>query len=170
MANYFTRRKITRAWQHLRDAAFVNYNDARDIMVLTEAHFVPTLEELASRWNNEGRRVTWVIYPKQKRVEQELKGETCYIARRNFGMLPNKRTTTAIKSITADVLIDLSAGRCLALHYLAAESDARMKIGVADATQQEPPYDLTIRCNDLLDTKKLIEEILFYWAKVGEKR
>ena len=42
-----------------------------------------------------------------------------------------------------------------------------MKIGVVDTMQRNVPYDLAIRRNDNPGVVLLLQEILFYWSKMG---
>lgn len=79
--------------------------------------------------------------------------------------LPSKREIEQFDAVKADVLVDLSP-KHPTMQFLAARSDARMKIGVVDAMQRKVPYDLAIRRNDNPGVVLLLQEMLFYWGKI----
>lgn len=169
MIDFITRRKIAQAWERKRKADFVAYAQARTIMVLVDAADVPVLHDIAQQWETEDKSVIWVIRTVARpSVENPLPGTTLYICRRYMGWLPlpSKRDIEQFDALKADVLIDL-APRNPAMQFLAARSDARMKIGVVDTMQRNVPYDLAIRRNDNPGVVLLLQEILFYWSKMG---
>lgn len=169
MTDFITRRRISQEWERKRKADFVAYSQARSIVVLADAADVPVLHDMARQWDIEGKKVTWVIRTVARpSIESPLPGTTLYICRRCMGWLPlpSKREIEQFDTIEADVLIDLSP-KHPAMQFLAARSGARMKIGVVDTMQRNEPYDLAIRCNDNPGVVLLLQDMLFYWGKIG---
>lgn len=169
MTDFITHRKIAQEWERERKADFVAYSQTHSIVVLAEAADVPVLHDIAQQWEAEGKSVTWVIHTVLRpSVENPLAGTTLYICRRFMGLLPlpSKHEIELFDTVKADVLIDLSP-KHPAMQFLAARSDARMKIGVVDTIQRKVPYDLAIRRNDNPGVVLLLQEMLFYWDKIS---
>lgn len=170
MTGYFINRRIAREWNAARKANFISYAEAKRIVVLTEEDDLCKLHDIACQWQNEGKDVTWVIYTGSARPIS-LAGRTIPVRRRFCGWLPfpSAKDIELFDAVKPDTLIDLSQEKHSALRFLAAHSKAPMKIGIADTTQQNPPFDLIIRRNDTPAADVLLQDIIAYWAKISTK-
>lgn len=170
MTSYFINKRIAREWNAARQANFISYADAKQIVVLAEEGYLSKLRDIASQWQREGKDVTWVIYTRTA-LPISLAGRTIPIRRRLGGWLPfpSAKDLELFDVVKPDTLIDLTQEKHTALRFLAAHSKAPMKIGIADTAQQNPPFDLIIRRNGTPAVDILLQDIISYWAKIRTK-
>lgn len=170
MTNYLAKKRIAREWNANREVKFISYADAKHIVILTEALGLDQLRSTAENWQKDGKDVTWVIYANST-TPATLPGRIIPIHKRFGGLLslPSAKETELFDAIKPDTLIDISQGKHIALQFLAAHSKAPMKIGIVDTAQQNPPFDLIIRRNDSPGADILLQEIVSYWTKIGQK-
>ena len=82
---------------------------------------------------------------------------------------PQKEVMAAFNETKSDVLLNLSSELAYPLEYLAAASDASLKIGLK-VDDRPLPYDFQLQVEDMQqEMLKKLQAVLFYLEKIQSK-
>lgn len=171
-ANYFLSRDYKKV---KRKPQALNLSQARNIGILFEVRSkedIDTVRAFVSQIKERNRKITALGYVATKELLQTLKSdnEFDFISKLDFNWYykPEKYVIKNFMSDGMDVLIDLSLKKNPALLYVAAFTEAKMKVARFDEKQKEY-YDLMIDTNKDNTLKYLITQIKHYITKINEQ-
>lgn len=168
--NYFFKRKVQKliADSHGRKHKFCSLEDARSLLVLFRNEDKAAVEPLLEKLRASGKRISCCVsYTGTKDHDDP---SVLYVNKNKeadkYG-IPNADISARLAKIEADVLIDLSRGKCHALSVLMLQHPSRFKVG--ERLMDETIYDFSIIMTDGGGTAELFGYILFYLQTIRSK-
>jgi len=157
-----------RIHQTKRDAKFLNLEGSRMLMILFEFKDktdFEEVEEFSEFLRSLGKQVIlWGYYPHKNLplFFTPTGNQQCLTQKQlRWFPIPCERAIAGFNEYQPDILIDLSREDCYPLKYLAAISQASMKVG-CNSNFTQPIFDLLIQKDDDLPLTAFIENIIHY--------
>lgn len=152
-----------------------NLAQSRNIGILFELRSkedLDTVRFFVSQIKERYRKITALGYVTTKELMQTLKSdnEFDFISKTDFNWYykPEKYVIKNFMNDGMDLLIDLSLRKNPALLYIAAFTDAKMKVARFDEKQKEY-FDLMIEIGKEATLKYLINQVKHYITKINEQ-
>ena len=152
-----------------------NLAESKNIGILFEViskEDLDTVRSFVSQLKERNRKITALGYVTTKELQQTLKSdnEFDFVSKTDFNWYfkPQKYVIKNFMSDGMDLLIDLSLRKNSGLLYVAAFTDAKMKVARFDEKQKEY-YDLMIDIGKDNTLKYLINQIKHYITKINEQ-
>lgn len=171
-SNYFLLREYKKI---KRKPEVRNLAQSRNIGILFEVRSkedLDTVRAFVAQIKERNRKITALGYVTTKELLQTLKSdnEFDFISKEDFNWYykPEKYVIKNFMSDGMDILIDLSLKKNHALLYVAAFTEAKMKVARFDEKQKEY-YDLMIDISKDNTLKYLINQIKHYITKINEQ-
>jgi hypothetical protein len=171
-SNYFLLREYKKV---KRKPEVRNLAQSRNIGILFEVRSkedLDTVRSFVAQIKERNRKITALGYATTKELLQTLKSdnEFDFISKEDFNWYykPEKYVIKNFMSDGMDMLIDLSLKKNHALLYVAAFTEAKMKVARFDEKQKEY-YDLMIDISKDNTLKYLINQIKHYITKINEQ-
>ena len=171
-SNYFLSREYKKV---KRKPEVRNLAQSRNIGILFEVRSkedLDTVRTFVSQIKERNRKITALGYVTTKELLQTLKSdnEFDFISKTDFNWYykPEKYVIKNFMSDGMDLLIDLSLKKNPALLYVAAFTEAKMKVARFDEKQKEY-FDLMIDIGKENTLKYLINQIKHYITKINEQ-
>ena len=179
MWKYITLKSIQRRFarsRKTRKQRFVPYREASTIVVLTDGPDARQALHALEAMVRDGKRVVWYHFTPAAQSESPLAAPVSGIETVTLSLADLHRGNTCprpeilrtFEALPADVLLDLTLDDPLPVAYLAARSQAPMRLGLqknalvpADIMLQLEPGKTTV--GDLL------QNMLFYWKNIAAK-
>lgn len=162
-----------------RDKQFVNYYQAKSILLLFESNYTeknPKTKEIIQSLIADGKKVTAIGYIEKRKITSAMYPEYRITFPGDYSCFkkPSKELIGFMNQNEYDLLIDLSKEKHIQLEYLALYSNAKFKAGIRKS--EFSIYDFELDLNSFLEEKEanindleysfLFNQILFYLKSI----
>ena len=165
-----------------RERRFVNYDNAKSILILFESDFSeknPELRKIVYKLQQDGKKVSCWGYVEKKEVVTSILPDFRILHHKdaNFFQVPAISFINELEHQNFDILIDLTLRPILPLQYIAMYANAACKTGVKKFDL--PLYDFVLDVESLMnrteetetseiqpDATYLFEQIIFYLKSI----
>ncbi|MDD3321353.1 MAG: hypothetical protein PHS59_07905 [Paludibacter sp.] len=165
-----------------RERRFVNYNNAKSVLVLFESDFSeknPEVRKIVYKLQQDRKKVSCWGFVEKKVVITSILPEFRILNHKetNFFQVPKTTFLNELENQQFDLLIDLTLKPILPLQYIALYANASCKTGIKNF--QLPLYDFVLDIENLitkneeletseiqLDETYLFEQIIFYLKSI----
>lgn len=170
LGEYFFKRKVRKliASSRSREHKFCSWDEAKSILVLFRDEDRPAVEPLLEKLRSSNKRMACCV--SYAGVVTNDNPSMIYVSRAKdadkYG-IPNPEISDRIAKLEADVLIDLSRGKCHTLSVLMLQHPSLFKVG--ERLLDDSVYDFSINMTDGGGTADLFGYILFYLQTIRSK-
>lgn len=169
--DYFFKRKIQGLIdaQRTRKHQYCSLDEAKDILILYRLEDAQALEPQLKKLRSMNKRVRCCVCCGHD-ASQPADPSVVYInkaARTDRNGMPDAELSAEISALPADILIDLSRGKCHTLKALMLQHPSRFKAG--ERLQDESVYDFSVIMTDGGGIGELFEYLLFYLRTIRTK-
>lgn len=153
---FFAKRTKKHQSEEVREKRFVNYKNARSIILLFESDYTeknPEIRKIIQGLNADGKKVMAWGYINKKEITTAILPDFRILHQKDADLFqkPNASFMYELENIEFDLLIDLSINEHIPLQYLCLYAKASCKVGVKK--NELGLYDFMIDLQDYYDNR-----------------
>ncbi|MBP7477677.1 MAG: hypothetical protein KA797_04070 [Chitinophagales bacterium] len=158
---YFFQRALIRVAGVKKERAMINLAAAKSIGIIFDAtivHNTTAVAEFAAQMKSKGKKIDQLGFTEEVHAIENKDSHLFNKKDLDWRLIPSKPNVDAFIAKEFDILIGAYIGHCAPLEYIAALSNAKLRVG-AFQEGMEFCYDLMINIGDKEEVEYLINQI-----------